>query len=373
MASSSLIPGFRFHPTDIELVMYYLKRKILGKKFIVNAVAEVNIYDFSPWDLPDKSSLKSRDLEWFFFVPKLKKYSNGSRFNRATESGFWKATGKDRQVKYHERIVATIKTLVFHLWKAGVGERTNWVMHEYKMEDEQLANAGVIQDMYVLCKVFEKSGSGPKVGAQYGAPFYEEEWNDDIASYSGSQAVVDPAGATNTMDYKQNGMAAVNMTVPQCTHGRFITEPGSSAVTYSENEAINTLICKEKGPATVDMNVSVTEPGSSSVTFSENWRRQSVAGDDLMLLEEIASILGVSLKDFNDNNVNEMVDAANTEEGKNIAPSEDSFYDDLVKLIDLDELNEGSNNFKTDGTEGTTNKISTTDDLDAGLRWFYVD
>lgn len=52
MAISSLIPGFRFHPTDAELAMYYLKRKILGKKIVVNAVAEVNIYDFSPWDLP---------------------------------------------------------------------------------------------------------------------------------------------------------------------------------------------------------------------------------------------------------------------------------------------------------------------------------
>nr|GEW54879.1 NAC domain-containing protein 82-like isoform X2 [Tanacetum cinerariifolium] len=51
MARSSLVPGFRFHPTDAELVMYYLKRKVLGKKIIVEAVAEVNIYDYSPWDL----------------------------------------------------------------------------------------------------------------------------------------------------------------------------------------------------------------------------------------------------------------------------------------------------------------------------------
>ncbi|KAD5508143.1 hypothetical protein E3N88_15846 [Mikania micrantha] len=145
MEVSSLAPGFRFHPTDVELVVYYLKNKLLGKKIISNVVTEVNIYDFCPWDLPDKSSLKSGDLEWYFFCPKAKKYSSGARSNRATETGFWKATGKDRMVHHKERIVATIKTLVFHLGHAGKGQRTNWVMHEYRMEDEQLASAGVVQ------------------------------------------------------------------------------------------------------------------------------------------------------------------------------------------------------------------------------------
>lgn len=52
MARTSLPPGFRFHPTDVELVMYYLKRKALGKKFHFEAIAELNIYKFGPWDLP---------------------------------------------------------------------------------------------------------------------------------------------------------------------------------------------------------------------------------------------------------------------------------------------------------------------------------
>ena len=53
MARSSIVPvpGFRFHPTDAELVVYYLKRKVLGKKILGDAIAEVNIYDYSPWDL----------------------------------------------------------------------------------------------------------------------------------------------------------------------------------------------------------------------------------------------------------------------------------------------------------------------------------
>lgn len=52
MVRTSLPPGFRFHPTDVELVLYYLKRKVMGKKLHYEAIAEVNIYKFSPWDLP---------------------------------------------------------------------------------------------------------------------------------------------------------------------------------------------------------------------------------------------------------------------------------------------------------------------------------
>ena len=91
-----LSPGFRFHPTDEELVMYFLKRKVLGKRLVSEVIAEVNIYDFSPWDLPDMSKLKYGDLEWFFFCPKSRKYLSGSRTNRATETGYWKATLKAR-------------------------------------------------------------------------------------------------------------------------------------------------------------------------------------------------------------------------------------------------------------------------------------
>lgn len=35
------------------------------------------------------------------------------------------------------------------------------------------------KDAYVLCRIFQKSGTGPKNGEQYGAPFIEEEWEED--------------------------------------------------------------------------------------------------------------------------------------------------------------------------------------------------
>ncbi|KAK6228307.1 hypothetical protein SCA6_000647 [Theobroma cacao] len=50
-SATALAPGFRFHPTDEELVSYYLKRKVLNKPVRFNAIAEVDIYKQEPWEL----------------------------------------------------------------------------------------------------------------------------------------------------------------------------------------------------------------------------------------------------------------------------------------------------------------------------------
>lgn len=182
MAFSSTLggPGFRFHPYAVELVMYYLKRKILGRKIKDDVISELDLYKFSPWELPEKAALRTGDLKWYFFCPRSRKFGNGSRTTRSTERGYWKATGKDTKVRYEERIVGFKKTLIFHEGRAPNGERTDWVMHEHRLEDLNLANCGIDQDAYVLCEIFKKSGRGPKNGSQYGAPFDDAKWADDL-------------------------------------------------------------------------------------------------------------------------------------------------------------------------------------------------
>ncbi|KAF8011953.1 hypothetical protein BT93_I0164 [Corymbia citriodora subsp. variegata] len=176
MAITSLPPGFRFHPTDVELVKYYLKRKVLGRRIPIKAIAEVDVYKFAPWDLPDKACLRSRDRKWYFFCPRQRKYATGARTNRSTDYGFWKTTGRDKTVIYNGQTVGMRRSLVFHISKT---ERTDWVMHEYRLEDEELKTRGVEQDAFVLCEIYEKDGCGPRNGAQYGAPFNEDEWDDE--------------------------------------------------------------------------------------------------------------------------------------------------------------------------------------------------
>ncbi|KZV28942.1 hypothetical protein F511_13737 [Dorcoceras hygrometricum] len=172
-------PGFRFHPTDEELVLFYLKGKICRKRYRDDVIGETDVYKWDPEELPGLSKLKTGDRLWFFFSPRDRKYPNGARSNRATRHGYWKATGKDRVIMYKSRSVGIKKTLVFYGGRAPNGERTDWVMHEYTMDEEELGRCENVHDYYALYKLYKKSGPGPKNGEQYGAPFREEDWATD--------------------------------------------------------------------------------------------------------------------------------------------------------------------------------------------------
>ncbi|MCL7043253.1 hypothetical protein MKW94_010540 [Papaver nudicaule] len=153
MEFSSIFPGFRFSPTDVELINHYLKNKIDGSEKCDDVIPEVDICKFEPWDLPEKSIIKS-DHEWFFFSPSGRKYPNGSQAKRATEIGFWKATGKERGIKSGLNVIGTKRTLVFHVGRAPKGERTEWIMHEYCIKRDK-ATARCL-DPYVLCRIRRK-------------------------------------------------------------------------------------------------------------------------------------------------------------------------------------------------------------------------
>ncbi|MCD7448134.1 hypothetical protein HAX54_038690 [Datura stramonium] len=157
MEGTSLPPGFRFHPTDEELVGYYLKRKTDGLEIELEVIPVIDLYKFDPWELPEKSFLPKRDLEWFFFCPRDKKYPNGSRTNRATKSGYWKATGKDRKVVCHPAVVGYRKTLVFYRGRAPLGDRTDWVMHEYRLCDDVTQSTPSFQGPFALCRVIKRN------------------------------------------------------------------------------------------------------------------------------------------------------------------------------------------------------------------------
>lgn len=170
-AAVNFPPGFRFRPSDEEIVGFYLKNKVHGNKFEFDVIREIDLYKCEPWDLPEKSFLPSRDLEWYFFCPRDRKYPNGSRSNRATEAGYWKATGKDRKVssRSNNHKIGTKKTLVFYKGRAPNGERTDWLMHEYRLEGTQCKGGTNLQDLYVLSRVFKK----PKQGSNDQETFQE--------------------------------------------------------------------------------------------------------------------------------------------------------------------------------------------------------
>lgn len=51
---SLMPPGFRFHPTDEELITYYLLKKVLDSNFSCAAISQVDLNKSEPWELPGK-------------------------------------------------------------------------------------------------------------------------------------------------------------------------------------------------------------------------------------------------------------------------------------------------------------------------------
>ncbi|RCV21688.1 hypothetical protein SETIT_4G157500v2 [Setaria italica] len=158
-----LPPGFRFHPTDEELITYYLLRKAVDGTFCGRAIAEIDLNKCEPWELPDKA--KMGEKEWYFYSLRDRKYPTGLRTNRATVAGYWKATGKDREIRSGRTgaLVGMKKTLVFYRGRAPKGQKTHWVMHEYRLEGtyayHYLPNS--TRDEWVIARVFQKPGEVP--------------------------------------------------------------------------------------------------------------------------------------------------------------------------------------------------------------------
>ncbi|XP_028761208.1 NAC domain-containing protein 87-like [Neltuma alba] len=187
-----LPPGFRFHPTDEEIITCYLTEKVLNSSFSATAVGEADLNKCEPWDLPKKA--KMGEKEWYFFCQRDRKYPTGMRTNRATDSGYWKATGKDKEIyKGKGNLVGMKKTLVFYRGRAPKGEKTNWVMHEFRLEGKfatyNLPKAA--KDEWVVSKVFHKNSDVKKSPIQ--GLLRINSLGDDLLDCSSLPPLMDPS------------------------------------------------------------------------------------------------------------------------------------------------------------------------------------
>ncbi|PIN02122.1 hypothetical protein CDL12_25369 [Handroanthus impetiginosus] len=157
-----LPPGYRFRPTEEELVCHYLKRKIDNEPVPLAEISEVKLYHHNPQTLAERYP-PTEDNGWFFFTPRERKYKNGLRPNRAAGTGYWKATGKDKPIEAtigtdKGAIVGYKKSLVFYQGTARNGVKTHWIMHEYTLNRPR-GNRRGSEDMklddWVLCRIYE--------------------------------------------------------------------------------------------------------------------------------------------------------------------------------------------------------------------------
>ncbi|KAI9086382.1 hypothetical protein K1719_031836 [Acacia pycnantha] len=177
-----LPPGFRFHPSDEELIVHYLRNKATSCPLPASFIADIDLYKFNPWELPSKA-LFGED-EWFFFTPRDRKYPNGLRPNRAAGSGYWKATGTDKPIlsSCGMKSIGVKKALVFYKGRPPKGSKTDWIMHEYRLLDSIILSykqrGSMRLDDWVLCRVRQKIGSPRSTWEESNEPS-----NNEPASY----------------------------------------------------------------------------------------------------------------------------------------------------------------------------------------------
>uniref|UniRef100_A0A0E0L335 NAC domain-containing protein n=1 Tax=Oryza punctata TaxID=4537 RepID=A0A0E0L335_ORYPU len=154
-----LPPGYRFYPTEEELVCFYLRHKLDGRR--VPDIERV---------IPVADGAWTGDGEpWFYFCPRQEREARGGRPSRTTPSGYWKAAGTPGWIYSSDgRPIGTKKTMVFYRGRAPAGTKTKWKMNEYRAfeEDDDNADAAApapnhylqTRSEFSLCRLYTRSG-----------------------------------------------------------------------------------------------------------------------------------------------------------------------------------------------------------------------
>ncbi|GFP78587.1 nac transcription factor nam-2 [Phtheirospermum japonicum] len=270
-----LPPGFRFHPTDEELVVHYLKKKAASVPLPVTIIAEVDLYKFDPWELPAKAIFGEQ--EWYFFSPRDRKYPNGARPNRAATSGYWKATGTDKPVLTAggTQKVGVKKALVFYGGKPPKGIKTNWIMHEYRLADNkptskppgfEFANkkGSLRLDDWVLCRIYKKNHAQRPVEQE------RDDLSDVIGPMMGPNMSI-PIGQQQQQQQQQNDQSMYEISMMSHDHHAMNSSHLGSRPTLNLHMAHNLLPTK-RAVTNLYWNVDDRNPDSPTTKrfMSEN-------------------------------------------------------------------------------------------------------
>ncbi|XP_071686512.1 uncharacterized protein [Rutidosis leptorrhynchoides] len=145
--------GYRFKPTDEELVSHYLLPKIKNLVVPKSKIWDVNVYEKHPKDLAE-SYPEVKEGEWYFFTSRNRRGLTGTRPCRKAGPGYWKASTPVKDIKSNNdgKRIGGKMLLVYLEGKSGYGAKTDWHMHEYVIH----GHTDMKFDDYVLCKITNK-------------------------------------------------------------------------------------------------------------------------------------------------------------------------------------------------------------------------
>ncbi|XWS15706.1 hypothetical protein CRYUN_Cryun34aG0024900 [Craigia yunnanensis] len=165
-----------FSPSSPVIVRDLWKHSFVSKNKRHRMTADVDAHACKMYVMtPLRGKATFGDQEWYFFSPRDRKYPNGARPKRAATSGYWKATGTDKPIvtSNGNQKVGVKEALVFYGGKPQKGIKTNWIMHEYRLVDNNSASKTQIADIanrkaslrerilddWVLCRIYKKNST----------------------------------------------------------------------------------------------------------------------------------------------------------------------------------------------------------------------
>ncbi|KAK8607348.1 hypothetical protein V6N13_053089 [Hibiscus sabdariffa] len=154
--------GYRFHPTDEELVVHYLKRKALNLPLPASVIPELDVLQTDPWSLPGDV----KETKYMF----SKRHGNDSnnKCKRVAGCGYWKPIGKEKPVLAcgTNQVIGMRKALVFCERKPSNETKTRWLLHQFRLvgSDETLFPAQTFKREWLVFKVIRRERRGKKHG-----------------------------------------------------------------------------------------------------------------------------------------------------------------------------------------------------------------
>ncbi|XP_023511443.1 NAC domain-containing protein 104-like isoform X2 [Cucurbita pepo subsp. pepo] len=166
----NLPPGFRFHPTDEELVVHFLHRKAALLPCHPDVIPDLDLFPYDPWELEGKALGEGN--RWYFYSRKIDA--------RVTDNGYWNPLGRDDPVlsTATSQVVGMKKYFLFHAAATATASaaadpiKTNWIMHEYRLPDAASSSSSSSSSStrssrrrgrpkrdyskWVLCRVYER-------------------------------------------------------------------------------------------------------------------------------------------------------------------------------------------------------------------------
>ncbi|KAL5732445.1 hypothetical protein ACOSQ2_032137 [Xanthoceras sorbifolium] len=181
-------PGFRFSPTDEELVKDYLLRMVRGLELPWNGIQFCELYgDKSPWEIfhqgiEEEEEEEEEDHKYFYAFTRLKKASL-KRVSRVAGCGTWHGDKLSAKIygdkKNKKGLIGLKKNFSFKLKKGS--KKSHWIMHEFSLAGESLIGIHQCRD-YVLCRIKKKKTVVSKTGVQFHETCLEHEGFGDNSS-----------------------------------------------------------------------------------------------------------------------------------------------------------------------------------------------